>query len=98
MSNAYPPVIGLKQLAELLQKKPWTVAADRSRAPHRLPPACTPPDTKQPLWLLDDVIAWLAQHREPASQSPQAAAPRRRGRPTKAEEIARRAEREGGAA
>lgn len=100
-----PPVLNVLQLAELLHKTPQSVLADRSRAPHRLPPACTPPGTKSPLYLLDDVLAWLREHREPAAPAPApapapAAEPaRRRGRPTKAEQAARAAARaaEGGA-
>lgn len=93
----FPPVINVLQLAELLHKTPQSVLADRSRAPHRLPPSCEPPGTKSPLWLLDDVLAWLRQYRQPATPAPAPAvlAPRR-GRPTKAEQ-ARRAAQERGA-
>lgn len=98
-AELFPPVLTALDLGRLLNKNPSAIFADRSRAPWRLPPACTPPGTKSPLWLLDDVLAWLRQHREPEHTPPAPApAPRRRGRPTKAEQAARRAVQEGGAA
>lgn len=87
----FSPVIGVFELAELLKKSPAAIFADRSRAPHRLPPDCTPPGTQKPLWLLSDVLDWLRQYRQQAPASPAAPAPRRRGRPTKAEALARTA-------
>ena len=102
-AEPFPPVLNALDLGRLLNKNPSAIFADRSRAPWRLPPACTPPGTKSPLWLLDDVLAWLREHREqrkPAHPAPDAPAPtkRRRGRPTKAEQIARRpGAQEGGA-
>lgn len=87
----YSPVLGVEELAELLRKSPSTILQDHSRAPHRLPPGCEPPGTRTPLWLLDDVLAWLRQYQRPAApaQVPAAVASRRRGRPTKAEQVAR---------
>lgn len=96
-ASLFPPVLNVLQLAELIHKTPQSVLADRSRAPHRLPPSCEPPGTKSPLWLFDDVLAWLRQHQQPAAAPASAAvptpaaAPRRRGRPTKAEAAARAA-------
>lgn len=94
---AFPPVIGVDLLSALLDKAPASVFADRSRAPHKIPPACTPPGAKSPRWILADVIAWLRSHQEvPApTLTPAAAegAPKRGpGAPTKAERVrARRA-------
>lgn len=88
----YPPVIGYDELAQLLGKTAATLQADACRAPERLPPPCVPPGTRSPRWLLVDVLNWLAEFRaqpQPVSPAPQDR-PRRRGRPTKAEEIARR--------
>lgn len=105
-SASFPPVLNLLQLAELIHKTPQSVLADRSRAPHRLPASCEPPGTKSPLWLLIDVLEWLASHRLPTVAAPTTpvaevgtgSAPRpRRGRPTKAEQ-ARRAAPQGSAA
>lgn len=94
-----PPVLGLEDLSPLLKKSIPAILADRSRAPEKLPPECTPPGTKQPLWLLTDVLTWLAGYR--AGPAPEAVAgqPRRRGRPTKAEQIerGRAAQQQGGA-
>lgn len=93
--GGYPPVIEADVLGKLLGKSVLSIRSDRCRAPHRLPPACTPPDTKTPLWILSDVLAWLAQYREPAAQAPDPSkkfsapqfALRRRGKPSKAETV-----------
>lgn len=94
-SNTAPgaDVLDVGDLSRVLRKSASSILADRARAPHRLPPACTPPGTRQPLWILGDVLAWLRQHQEPAAPapSPAAQAPRKRGRPTKAEAAARAA-------
>lgn len=96
-SASFPPVLNVLQLAELIHKTPQSVLADRSRAPHRLPPSCEPPGTKSPLWLFSDVIAWLAAHRNqpvaaptPVAEVGTGSAPRP-GRPTKAEQARRAA-------
>lgn len=73
---SFPPVISYAHLSMLLGRTVGTLKADRCRKPGSLPPACTPPGTRQPLWLLSDVIGWLEEHRE-------APAPRRAGRPPK---------------
>lgn len=100
-----PPIFGISVLSELIQKSPASILADRSRAPHRVPPSCEPPGSKQPLWLLSDVLDWLRQYQRVAVPPPPAPpeAPRRRGpgRPTKAEQARRAAavaqQQEGGA-
>ncbi len=95
--DSMPPVIGVEELAKIMGKSPATIMADRVRAPDRVPPACIPPGSRIPRWILSDVIAWLRQFQEiPAPQeNPEtkagdfdpapAAAPRKRGRPSKAE-------------
>lgn len=60
----YPPAITADLLSGLIGQSVPTILANRSRAPHKLPPACVAPGTKQPVWLLTDVLAWLASHRE----------------------------------
>lgn len=88
--SKYPPVLGIDDLSALIRKSRAAILADRSRAPHRLPPACVPPGTRQPLWLLDDVLAWLQQYKQqPGTPAPVIASgkPARRGRPTKAEQV-----------
>lgn len=79
--GGYPPVLDADLLGKLLRKTVSSIHADRCRAPHRLPPACTPPDTKKPLWLLGDVLFWLAGHREQPAKAAQDAAPTRRPTP-----------------
>lgn len=94
----FPPVVGVEGLSILMDKTPMTIFADRSRAPHKIPPACTPPGSRSPRWIVADVIEWLRQHQEAAVPAPEKpASPRRVGRPTKAEQK-RRAALEGGAA
>lgn len=95
--GAYPPVLNVLQLAELINKTPQSVLADRSRAPHRLPPSCEPPGTKSPLWILSDVLEWLRNYQRVATPPPPAPAAhdaphgRGPGRPTKAEQARRAA-------
>lgn len=86
------PVFGYDGLSILLGRSVTSLQADRCRKPWTLPPACTPPGTKSPRWLLTDVLAWLEKHREqlihPLKPSPE---PKRGpGRLTKAKEIAAR--------
>lgn len=87
--QAFPPVLGIGELSALLKKSPATILADRSRAPHLLPPDCTPQGSRQPLWLLADVLAWLGQFRRPvmSSQGPHLVSVARRGAPTKRERL-----------
>lgn len=98
----FPPVIGVDLLSLLLDKTPQTIFADRSRAPHKIPPACVAPGSKSPRWVTTDVVAWLRQHQEAAPAQEKPASARRVGRPTKAEqkrrEAAAAAAKEGGAA
>jgi len=79
IQTSFPPVFGFEGLSILLGKDVATLQADRSRAPHKLPPACLAPATKSPRWLLTDVLHWLASHREDQPPPP----PRPRGRPRK---------------
>ena len=85
-----PRVLGVSELSELLHKTPLTILADRSRAPHRVPPSCEPPGSRQPLWILEDVLQWLRSYQRPATPPPAPApTPRHVGRPTKVEQVAR---------
>lgn len=86
VTQAFPPIIGVGELSLLLRKSPASILADRCRAPHLIPPDATPPGSKQPLWLLEDVFAWLVQFRRPAAPQPAPATSiGRRGAPTKKE-------------
>lgn len=56
----FPPAFGYEHLGQLLHRSPMSLQADFSRKPASLPPAHRPPGTKQPIWLLTEVLAWLA--------------------------------------
>jgi len=75
-THDFPPSFSYEGLSILLCRTVGTLQADKCRKPDSLPPCCTPPGTRQPLWLLEDVLAWLSEHRETP-------APRRPGRPHK---------------
>ncbi|WP_287966328.1 DNA-binding protein [Diaphorobacter sp.] len=98
----FPPSFSYDGLSVLLCRSIASLQADKCRKPWTLPPACVIPGSKAPVWLLADVLAWLAQYREPARQRPpEPAEPPRRGRPTKREQIERQraaAARQGSAA
>ncbi len=97
----FPPAFGYAHLSILLGRAVPTLQTDRCRRPWALPPACTPPGAKSPIWLLSDVIEWLNKHKDPAPATPAAPPPppRRRGRPTKREQLERQqAQGKGGAA
>ena len=72
--------IGLACLAALLHCSQQTIINTRSRAPWRVPPTCTPADTRRLLWRRVDVDDWLAGQVKPTPPPP-----RRPGRPRKAE-------------
>lgn len=85
----FPPAFGYDHLSILLGRTVASLQRDRYRKPNTLPPACTPPGTKIPRWLLTDVLAWLALHREgPGGKAVVSAA--KVGRPTKSREVAAR--------
>lgn len=71
----FPPSFGVRTLSDLIGLSVRSIQTYRTRAPYRLPPACTPPDARNPVWLLTDVLDWLASHREPAT-APQPSKPR----------------------
>ena len=79
-TNNFLPVFGYDLLSVLLGRSVGTLQADRCRKPHTLPPACTPPGTKSPLWLLSDVLAWLESHREDRAPALPATHEKQRGR------------------
>ena len=86
----FPPAFGADKLSQLILRDVQTIFADRSRAPHKVPPACVVPGTQKPVWLLSDVLIWLATYREQASPIPDQRAAKSKtpspGRPTKAEQ------------
>lgn len=93
LNPSFLPVLDVSDLAVLMRQAVPTILSNRTRAPERVPPSCEPPGAKQPLWILEDVLAWLRQHQRPVGAKAKV------GRPTKAEQIARRqaqAEKNGG--
>ncbi|MBC7788266.1 MAG: hypothetical protein H7Z18_12775 [Methylophilaceae bacterium] len=86
--QGFPPIVGVDGLGILLNKKPSSIRVDRSRKPHTLPPACTPPDTQKPLWIVSDVIYWLRSYKETDIRA--TPVKKQVGPPTKAERIAMR--------
>ena len=80
----FPPIVDIDGLSVLLTRKRNVINIDRSRRPQTLPPACIPPDTRKPLWVVADVITWLRQYEEHEKTE------KKLGAPTKAEQIAKR--------
>lgn len=95
----------VEQLAQLIHKSPSTIRADLSRSPESLPPFVKLPGSVRVFFV--DVDDWLNQAIERGLQQSQrrieartamlaerepSPPPRRRGRPTKAEQLARRAQ------
>ncbi len=82
------PVLDVDGLAQLLHRDRATILADRCRAPERVPPAHKARGTKEPLWLLDEVLAWLRAHPDSRADA-KPAARRSPGRPRKADQVQR---------
>jgi hypothetical protein len=86
-------LLTVDQLAEQLQKSVASIRSDATRNPQSLPPICRLPNTKRLLWRAEDVERWIGLH-VAGADSPnvtELASPekRRRGRPTKAESVAK---------
>jgi hypothetical protein len=86
-------LITVEELSAYIHKSVSSIRSDATRNPHSLPPICRLPGTKRLLWRVEDVERWLEQHVEFQVAIPEAplARERRRGRPTKAEQVARAA-------
>jgi hypothetical protein len=85
-------LITVEQLSAWIHKSVSSIRSDATRNPHSLPPICRLPGTKRLLWRIDDVERWLELHvtgTNPGPAEPPIAAERKRGRPTKAEQVAR---------
>lgn len=86
-------LLTVEQLSQYLHKSVASIRSDATRNPQSLPPICRLPSTKRLLWRLEDVEHWLAAHVEGVSRAVALVTsddPRpRRGRPTKAEQVAR---------
>lgn len=85
------PTLDIDGLAAILHRSRTTVLTDRCRNPHRLPPAYHPPGARDPLWIRAEVMDWLRSHPEQHAYRDRAVrpAPRRPGRPAKAETVYR---------
>lgn len=86
------PLLTVEQLAQYIHKSVNSIRSDACRNPQSLPPICRLPNTKRLLWRMEDVETWLAGHiAVQATDAATATTPRvaRRGRPTKAETVAR---------
>lgn len=86
-------LLTVEQLSQYLHKSVASIRSDATRNPQSLPPICRLPSTKRLLWRLEDVEHWLAAHVEGPSRSGASVCSDdlrpRRGRPTKAEQVAR---------
>lgn len=86
-------LLTVEQLSAYLHKSVASIRSDATRNPRSLPPLCRLPGTKRLLWRTEDVERWLAAC-VTTSSSNQAPAPQetttspRRGRPTKAMQVA----------
>ncbi len=87
------PLLTVDQLSAFIHKSVASIRSDATRNPASLPPICRLPGTKRLLWRIEDVESWIAQHihGEPTVYSALQVtdARPRRGRPTKAEQVAR---------
>lgn len=85
-------LLTVEQLSACLHKSVASIRSDATRNPKSLPPMCRLPGTKRLLWRPQDVEQWLAGHVVCSTlERPlllPAIAPRR-GRPTKAEQVAK---------
>lgn len=54
-----PQVLTIDDLSALLHRSAKTIAAEVTKAPHKLPPRLRLPGSRKVLWLASDVEAWL---------------------------------------
>lgn len=90
-------LLTVDQLSQYLHKSVASIRSDATRNPQSLPPICRLPGTKRLLWRIEDVERWLAAHVEGMSIAAAIAVSDqhrpRRGRPTKAEQVAKQRQR-----
>lgn len=84
-------VVGAKYLAERYNVTPVHIYRTLSSNPDHLPPPLRLPGSRRLRWRLDFVERWESEHIAFVTESAVLGTVRRRGRPTKAEQIARRA-------
>jgi hypothetical protein len=56
--------IGVEELSTLLRRAVETIRSDARRRPETLPPRIVIPGTTKLLWLEEDVLAWMKEHRD----------------------------------
>lgn len=56
--------MGVEELSVLLRRAVDTIRSDARRRPETLPPRIIIPGTSKLLWLEDDVIEWMKEHRD----------------------------------
>lgn len=86
-------LLTVEQLSVCLHKSVASIRSDATRNPRSLPPLCRLPGTKRLLWRAEDVERWLATFVTTSCSNPppiplEAITPLRRGRPTKAMQVA----------
>lgn len=85
-------LLTVEQLSAYIHKSVASIRSDATRNPASLPPICRLPGTKRLLWRIEDVERWIAQHIHgdtgtvPITDDTDRP---KRGRPTKAEQVAR---------
>lgn len=86
-------LLTVEQLSKYIHKSVASIRCDSTRKPHSLPPICRLPGTRRLLWRVEDVERWLAEHVDTSVHSGVVTDTSnkrpRRGRPTKAEQVAR---------
>lgn len=81
MQTYYPPIIGIKELSLLLKRSEAIIRKDRADEgrKHTLPPSKKIRNTKNPLWITEDVINWLREQPDD-TEAPKMGAPTKRER------------------
>lgn len=88
-------LLTVDQLSQYIHKSVASIRSDSTRNPQSLPPICRLPGTKRLLWRVEDVERWIAQHihGDSVALAPDDTDRPKRGRPTKAEQVARQRQR-----
>lgn len=88
-------LLTVELLASKIHKSVTSIRSDVTRNPKSLPPICRLPGTKRLLWREEDVARWVARHvvgtapTAPENSPIASVSVAKRGRPTKAAQIAR---------
>lgn len=89
-------LLTVELLASKIHKSVKSIRSDVARNPKSLPPICRLPGTKRLLWREEDLVRWVAKHVATtednagtlATDTAANASKPKRGRPTKAQQIA----------